>query len=70
MLFPKYNNKVIRFELQDTASKQKYISLINLFYKDAHIILLVYDITNQKSFKEIENFLISTNKKIFSKKYK
>ena len=33
----------------DTAGQEKYQSLGKYFYKDAYIILLIYDITNQKS---------------------
>ena len=49
------NNKVIQIDLWDTAGQERFRSLGKHFYKDAYIVILVYDITNKKSFEEIEN---------------
>ena len=38
----------------DTAGQEKYQSLGKYFYKDAYIILLIYDITNQKSLDSLK----------------
>ena len=38
----------------DTAGQEKYQSLGRHFYKNAYIVLLVYDITNQKSLDSIK----------------
>ena len=38
----------------DTAGQERYQSLGKHFYKDAYIILLIYDITNQKSFDSLK----------------
>ena len=38
----------------DTAGQEKYQSLGKIFYKDAYIIILVYDITNQNSLDSLE----------------
>ena len=54
--FKDYNNKVIRFEIWDTAGQEKYRSLTQIFYKDASIAILVYDITSEKSYSEMENY--------------
>ena len=51
-----YHNKIIKFEIWDTAGQEKYRSLTQIFYKDAAIAILVYDITNEKSFEEMENY--------------
>ena len=48
--------KKIKFNLWDTAGQEIYHSLAKIFYKDANIIILVYDITNQKSFEGIEKY--------------
>ena len=40
----------------DTAGKEQYRSIGSNFYKDAFIVCLVYDITNKKSFEDIQNF--------------
>ena len=46
----------LRFDIWDTAGQEKYRSLAKVFYKDAMIIIFVYDITKQSSFNEIKDF--------------
>jgi len=48
------NNKLIQLDLWDTAGQERFRSLGKHFYKDAYIVILVYDITMQSSFEEIE----------------
>ena len=53
--FKEYN-KSIKFEIWDTAGQERFRSLAKIFYKDARVICLVYDITNKKSFEEMKDF--------------
>ena len=46
----------IRFDLWDTAGQEKYRSLAKIFYKDASIIIFVYEITSKKSFEALQNY--------------
>ena len=46
----------IKFDIWDTAGQEKFRSLAKIFYKDAKIIIYVYDITDKKSFDEIKNY--------------
>ena len=48
--------KTISFEIWDTAGQEKYRSLAKMFFKDATVALIVYDITNKKSFEEIKQY--------------
>ena len=50
------NNKKIFFEIWDTAGQEKYRSLSKRFFHDANVALIVYDITNKKSFDEIKGY--------------
>ena len=50
------SKKAIRFDLWDTAGQEKYRSLAKIFYKDARIIIFVYEITNKKSFEGLQNY--------------
>ena len=43
--------------------QEKYRSLTKLFYKDAGVIILVYDITQKKSFDEMKNYWYEELKK-------
>ena len=56
MIFEKYQNKELNFEIWDTAGQEKYRSLTQIFYKDASIAILVYDVTNEDSFNELQNY--------------
>ena len=51
-----YEGKEIKFDIWDTAGQEKYRSIGKIFYNDADIALLVYDITNEHSFEEIKNY--------------
>ena len=55
MQFPEFG-KSLKFEIWDTAGQEKYRALTKIFYKDAAIAILVYDITNKKSFDEMKDY--------------
>ena len=48
--------KKIHYQIWDTAGQEKYRGLTKIFYKDAKIVILVYDITRRKTFEEIKNY--------------
>jgi small GTP-binding protein len=53
--FPDYQ-KTIKFDIWDTVGQEKYRSLAKIFYKDAKIIIFVYDITTEFSFNALKDF--------------
>ena len=55
--FEEYNHS-IKFEIWDTAGQQKYRVIAKIFYKDAAVCVLVYDVSNKKSFEELKNYWI------------
>lgn len=52
----KEHHKTIKFQIWDTAGQEKYRSINKLFYSDANIAILVYDITRKETFDEIRNY--------------
>ncbi len=50
--------KNLSFEIWDTAGQEKYRSLSKMFYKDAGVAILVYDITSKESFDQIKNYWV------------
>ena len=56
MTFDEYDGKSIKFEIWDTAGQEKYRALTKIFYKDASVAILVYDITRKESFEEIQKY--------------
>ena len=49
-------NKSIKFEIWDTAGHERFRSLAKIFYKDAKVVIFVYDVTDAKSFESIKNY--------------
>jgi small GTP-binding protein len=47
---------VISFCLWDTAGQERYRSLTPVYSRDAHCVLLVYDVTDRASFEAIEGW--------------
>lgn len=52
----KINDLIIKLNLWDTAGQESFRAITKMFYKGADIVILVYDITDEKSFNEIKNF--------------
>uniref|UniRef100_A0A914H1Q9 Palmitoyltransferase n=1 Tax=Globodera rostochiensis TaxID=31243 RepID=A0A914H1Q9_GLORO len=46
----------IRLELWDTAGMERYRTIYNSYYHSAHGVMCVYDLTNEKSFENLENY--------------
>ena len=49
------DGKEYQLDIWDTAGQEHYRSLGKHFYKDAFIVILVYDVTNKKSFEDLKN---------------
>ena len=48
--------QTIKFDIWDTAGQEKYRSLAKIFYKDAKVICLCYDITSLRSFTVLKDY--------------
>ena len=46
----------INFDIWDTTGNENYRLFAKIFYNDANVIILVYDITKEKSLEEIKSF--------------
>jgi len=56
------NNNPVGCYFYDTNGTQRFRVVNETFYKKVDGCIIVYDITNQKSFDEIENYFIPTIK--------
>ena len=63
MIFNKANGKTIKYEIWDTAGQEKYRALAKVYYKNAGVAILVYDITRKETFDEIKNYWYNEIKK-------
>eukprot|EP01083_Nonionella_stella_P079750 218942_1 len=50
------DNKTITLQIWDTAGQERFQSLGNAFYRGADACILVYDITDENSFKQIDDW--------------
>ena len=49
------NGKIIKLQLWDTAGQKKFKTITKSYYKGAHLIVFVYAIDNENTFKNIQN---------------
>ena len=50
------DNYKVKFQIWDTAGEEKYRSLAKIFYQNAAVAILVYDITTRSSFNGIKDY--------------
>ena len=50
-------DKIIKVQVWDTAGEERYRSITNAYYRGAEGILIVFDLTNEESFKSIQNWI-------------
>ena len=53
--------KVVRLQIWDSAGQENYRSITRAYYRSSICAILVYDVTNRKSFDDIKEWLIDTN---------
>ena len=63
-LYKLSDGSLVHVKLVDTVGQERFKSLNNQYYTNADCCLLVYDITNRKSFEECKNYF---NKNLIDK---
>jgi Ras-related protein Rab-1A len=51
------NESVIKLQIWDTAGQDRFRAITKNYYKGAHGIILLYDVTNTQSFNNIKNWI-------------
>ena len=54
--YEKIGENEILFEIWDTAGQERFRSVNSIFYQDAYICIMVYDITKKKSFESLKEY--------------
>jgi len=52
----------VKLQIWDTAGQERFRNITRSYYRGAHGIMLVYDVTNEQSFKNIEFWLKEVGK--------
>ena len=56
------DNKKIKLQIWDTAGQERFRTITTSYYKGAHAILVVYDITEKDSFDHVKNWMADIDK--------
>uniref|UniRef100_A0A6P7FRQ5 small monomeric GTPase n=1 Tax=Diabrotica virgifera virgifera TaxID=50390 RepID=A0A6P7FRQ5_DIAVI len=51
------DNTKVKLQIWDTAGQERFRSVTHAYYRDAHALLLLYDVTNKTSFDNIRAWL-------------
>ena len=51
------DGKMVKIQVWDTAGQDRFRSITKNYYKGAHGIILIYDVTENKSFENVKNWM-------------
>lgn len=51
------NNKQFKLQIWDTAGQERFQSIAPLYFRDAHGVIVVFDVTNRDSFSNLSNWI-------------
>ena len=54
-------NKIIRIKIWDTAGQERYKAITKCFFQRAQGIIIVFDVTNKRSFDDLKMWIDSIN---------
>lgn len=64
-----FENNFITLEIWDTAGQERYRALVPLYFRHADVYILVFDVSDRKSFESVEHWVEKIDEFIYSKNY-
>jgi Ras-related protein Rab-1A len=56
------NGKTVKLQIWDTAGQERFRTITSAYYRGAHGIIMVYDVTSEESFEHVEEWLSEVNR--------
>jgi len=56
------DKKVVKLQIWDTAGQERFRTITSAYYRGAHGIIMVYDVTSEESFEHVEEWLSEVNR--------
>lgn len=51
-----YSGVPVKLHIWDTAGQERFLHINRMYYRDTHGVILVFDVTDRRSFDQIRNF--------------
>ncbi|KAH0792783.1 Rab family GTPase [Histomonas meleagridis] len=52
-----FKGQTFRLNLWDTAGQEQYRSLVNIYFRGADVVVIVFDLSNYESFEQVEDWI-------------
>ena len=52
------DGETVKLQLWDTAGQERFKTITSNYYRGAHGFILVYDVTNEESFKNLKQWIV------------
>jgi len=59
------NDQLYKIQIWDTAGQERFKSIITAYYRGAHAVVYVYDVTDRGSFNNLDKWIKDVQKKTF-----
>ena len=56
------DNSFVKMQIWDTAGQERFKTITSSYYKGAHGLILVFDLTDRQSFLDLDNWLMEIEK--------
>ena len=61
------DGKIVKVQIWDTAGQDRFRSITKNYYKGAHGIILIYDVTSRKTFENVKNWVEQIKEEVSDK---
>lgn len=56
------DNKTIKLQIWDTAGQERFRTITSSYYRGAHAMIIVYDVTDKESFDHVNSWIVECDR--------